>query len=426
MPVEDIAVVMTNFNHARYLPRAVRAVLGQTVRPREFFVLDDGSTDDSLAVLDALAREDPLVTVVRNDRNRGVIATVNRGVALASTEYLMLAASDDYVLPQMIEKSVGLLRRHPRADISCAYHSTADEDTGEVSPNPSGWADAPRYFTPAEFADVVGPTGIPSTSAVYRRAAFVRAGSYHPDLKWSTDWFLNLVVAFRGGLCHVPEPLAIVVTKAGSYSAAMHDPAARRPVLSAVLDRVLSAEYADVLPHFRASGVLAALGIDLVRAAAARPDLGSPDVIALLRGFRPDEYEPLLVDPDSDVRELAAVLIGPMWRRRKADRDHADALYRAACAERDETARAAKVQADSARAEYDALAARLIEAERQTAFARSDANHLQEVARDQATQLAAARDRIAGMESTKLWKLRTKLAGLKGSLARLARPRVGR
>ena len=50
MPTADLSVVMANRNHARQLPRALDAVLSQSVRPREVIVLDDDSTDDSVRV----------------------------------------------------------------------------------------------------------------------------------------------------------------------------------------------------------------------------------------------------------------------------------------------------------------------------------------------------------------------------------------
>src|SRR5262249_14259163 len=146
---------------------------------------------------------DPLVRLVCNDHNLGICESVNRAVPMTTGQYLLLAAADDYVLPGLFEKSIDLLSRHPHAGMSCAYHSTVDGVTGVVNPNPSGWCDEPCCLAPADLARRIGYGGVPSTSAVYRRSAFDRAGRYLPDLKWSCDWFLNLVIAFRDGICHL-------------------------------------------------------------------------------------------------------------------------------------------------------------------------------------------------------------------------------
>src|SRR5437764_4186604 len=116
MTTADLSVVMANYNHARYLPRALDAVLSQSARPRDIILLDDASTkDNSLEVLDGYARRFPEIRVVRNERNLGVVPTYNKGIGLASSEYLLLAAADDYILPGFLEKAVTLLERHPRA-----------------------------------------------------------------------------------------------------------------------------------------------------------------------------------------------------------------------------------------------------------------------------------------------------------------------
>src|SRR3954468_1125884 len=100
MPTADLSVFLANYNHARYLPRALDAILSQSVRPREVIVVDDASMkDNSLEVLDGYARLDPVVRVVRNETNLGVVPTYNKGLGLASADYVFLAAADDYLLP---------------------------------------------------------------------------------------------------------------------------------------------------------------------------------------------------------------------------------------------------------------------------------------------------------------------------------------
>ena len=56
-----LSVVMPNYNHAKFLPRALDSLLGQTRPPDEILVLDDGSTDDSRAILERVAGREPLI-----------------------------------------------------------------------------------------------------------------------------------------------------------------------------------------------------------------------------------------------------------------------------------------------------------------------------------------------------------------------------
>src|SRR3954468_19523305 len=121
MPTADLSVFLANYNHARYLPRALDAVLSQSVRPREVIVLDDASTDDSPRILSEYAQQHDNVRVVRNDRNRGVVANYNRGIAMAQGKYLFLAAVDDYVVPGFFEKALAQLEANPQAGMCCGY-----------------------------------------------------------------------------------------------------------------------------------------------------------------------------------------------------------------------------------------------------------------------------------------------------------------
>ena len=82
MALPTLSVVVTNYNHARYLPTALRCILGQSVQPLEVLVIDDGSTDNSIVVIEEIARREPLVNLLPNERNRGVAYTFNRGLAL--------------------------------------------------------------------------------------------------------------------------------------------------------------------------------------------------------------------------------------------------------------------------------------------------------------------------------------------------------
>jgi hypothetical protein len=95
-----ISVVVPNYNYARYLRQRLTSIRVQTFPIFEVIVLDDASTDDSLAVLDELAQEMPELRVVRNDRNGGsVIKQWARAVAEAKGDLLWIAEADDFAEP---------------------------------------------------------------------------------------------------------------------------------------------------------------------------------------------------------------------------------------------------------------------------------------------------------------------------------------
>jgi glycosyltransferase involved in cell wall biosynthesis len=310
----DLTVILPNYNHARFLPRALDAILSQSARPREVIAVDDASTDGSLRVLDGYARKYPLVQVVRHDANRGAVAALNTGLRLAAARYVYLGAADDYVLPGFFEKTCSLFDRHPDAGLCSAYGSYRVGD-GPVEANPSGWSDAPGFLTPDELADRLRHN-IPGHCSIVRREPLLKICGLDPVMGWYSDWLANLTVAFRHGACHVPETLAVRVLMPENYSAAAGEQGERHVVvLGAFLDRIMSSAYADVAPYFRRNGAPTYFGPDLLRAAAGRPDRWSPEVLGFLNGFTREQYTGLLADPDPAVRELAEFFLGPFWRR---------------------------------------------------------------------------------------------------------------
>lgn len=314
MMTADLSVFLANYNHARYLPRALDAILTQSVRPREVIVLDDASTDDSLHVLSQYARRHDNLRVVRNDRNLGVVPTYNRGIALAQGKYLFLAAADDFVVPGFFESAVAQLEAHPHAGVCCGYESFRRGDDGEVVEAPSGWCAEPTYFTPDDLARKLR-SALAAHAAICRRDAMVEVGGYHEDLAWYSDWFAYLVIGFRHGLVHVPATLAVrTLGLSEQYSAAAGKGEKHVAVLGSLLDKLLSPAFADVAPYFRRTAVLAHFGPDLLRAAARRDDRMNPEVLGLVNGLPPEQCEGLLSDPDAKVRELAGFFLGAFWR----------------------------------------------------------------------------------------------------------------
>lgn len=317
MPPAALSVVLPTYNHARFLPRALDALLAQGRPAREIVVVDDASTDDTPAVLAGYARRHPTIRVERNPRNLGVVGSMNRGLALAVGEYVLFAASDDYVLPGFFEKSLALLERHPTAGL-CFARDAFQIGDGAIDANPGGFADEAGYYPPDSVCEHLRHT-IPGHATVCRRVALLEIGGFAADLKWYSDWFALVAVAFRHGACHLPEPLAVRVLLAENYSAAATPGADHAAVLAAFLSRVLDPDLADVAPRFRRYGGATYFGPDLLRAAAKRPDRWAPEVLGFLNGFTPEQYEELLADADPAAAELAAFFLGP-FRRQHADR----------------------------------------------------------------------------------------------------------
>jgi glycosyltransferase involved in cell wall biosynthesis len=108
MSSPTVAVVIPCFNQGRFLGDALESVLGQTYRPSEIVVVDDGSTDNTAQV----ARKYPSVRYMWQP-NRGLAAARNTGVRQTSCDYLVFLDADDRLRPHALEIGVDELNAHP-------------------------------------------------------------------------------------------------------------------------------------------------------------------------------------------------------------------------------------------------------------------------------------------------------------------------
>jgi glycosyltransferase involved in cell wall biosynthesis len=120
-----VSVLLAVHDDARFLREAIDSVLRQTLGDLELLVIDDASADAAAAVLAGV--DDPRLTVLRNDVQSGLAASLNRGLDSASGKYVARLDADDVALPERLERQADLLR----ADSGTAVVGTAITDLDE-------------------------------------------------------------------------------------------------------------------------------------------------------------------------------------------------------------------------------------------------------------------------------------------------------
>ncbi|MBL8449926.1 MAG: glycosyltransferase [Dechloromonas sp.] len=108
-----VSVIMPAYNSEAYIEEAALSVLGQTYRDLELIVVDDGSKDGTLSVVQALARSDSRLTVLAQPNSGRPSIARNRGLERARGRYLAFLDSDDLWFPDRVERMVAGLDRHP-------------------------------------------------------------------------------------------------------------------------------------------------------------------------------------------------------------------------------------------------------------------------------------------------------------------------
>lgn len=116
-----ISVIMPAYNADRFIAEAIRSVQGQTHQNWELLVLDDGSVDDTCPVVAEIAREDPRIRLIKNEKNMGVARTRNRGFDLCKGQYIALLDADDLWQPEKLSRQLELLEKSGADLVYCSY-----------------------------------------------------------------------------------------------------------------------------------------------------------------------------------------------------------------------------------------------------------------------------------------------------------------
>ena len=120
-----ISVCMPVYNAKRYLGEAVESILSQTFRDFEFLIIDDGSTDRSLAILQRYAAQDARIRL-SSEPNAGYVVRLNEMLHQARGDLIARMDADDVALPERFARQVEFLRSHPEVDVVGGAHENID------------------------------------------------------------------------------------------------------------------------------------------------------------------------------------------------------------------------------------------------------------------------------------------------------------
>jgi glycosyltransferase involved in cell wall biosynthesis len=111
MSSPTLSIVMPVYNAAAYIREAVASILNQTFTDFELIIINDGSTDDSMEVLNGF--KDSRISILDNEKNSGIVFSRNKGIDAAKGKFIAPFDSDDIALPEKFEKQISFLHKNP-------------------------------------------------------------------------------------------------------------------------------------------------------------------------------------------------------------------------------------------------------------------------------------------------------------------------
>lgn len=185
-------VLVPSYNHAPFVGRTLRSIFAQTLQPEKLIVIDDGSKDESVSVIEKTLEDCPFDFEFAARENRGLCATLNEGLAKTGTEYFAYLGSDDLWLPDFLKEQVNLLGSRPDAVLTFGHAYLIDEEDNIIdrTDNWTPFADGdmlPRLLRGEIFS---------SPTVLYRTAALRKYG-WNEDARLE-DYELYLKLSMDG------------------------------------------------------------------------------------------------------------------------------------------------------------------------------------------------------------------------------------
>lgn len=194
-----VSVVTASYNMGRYVGLAVDSVLAQDYPALEIIVVDDGSTDDTSAVLSRY-RDDPRVKLIFQE-NAGQTVAKNRGVQAARGEYIAFCDADNLWLPNKLSRQIELFNEHN--DIAVVY---GDISLIDADGQPLPTTQAKRYSGKITGRLLID-NFVTFNTAVVSRKVMTAVGGFDESLRMGIDYDLWLRISVKHTFHYIAEPL---------------------------------------------------------------------------------------------------------------------------------------------------------------------------------------------------------------------------
>jgi glycosyltransferase involved in cell wall biosynthesis len=200
-----VSIIVPCYNHEKYIEECILSVVNQTYKNIELIVVDDGSADSSPEILKRLQQKYGFELFIQ--KNRGVSATLNWAIRNCSKgKYIAGCASDDFLLPNRIERQVEFLEQHPEYAMVCGKVKVVDAQSKVIE----GFNIIDTVNNPEEdlkFESLIERNCIPAMTTMIRREIWDECGGYNESTPLE-DFDMWLKVAYSHKIGYIDEYFA--------------------------------------------------------------------------------------------------------------------------------------------------------------------------------------------------------------------------
>jgi glycosyltransferase involved in cell wall biosynthesis len=216
-----IDIAIPNYNYGRFLRACVESIYRQDTDDVRIIIIDNASSDDSVAIARQLASRDPRIELCLRSENLGQHASFNAAVDWAQSDYFVILCSDDWLADGALAKAVRALDRHPQAHLAFGRALYSDGSTPAL-PDGGAVSEHERVWSGLGFLRACCEKGrnlIDGPLAVVRTSAQKRAGYFREDLPHTDDMEMWMRFAILGAIVEMGSVQSIVRLHGSNQSA---------------------------------------------------------------------------------------------------------------------------------------------------------------------------------------------------------------
>lgn len=196
-----LSIVMSVYNEEKNVENAILSIMAQTYENWEFIILDDGSTDHTLEVIERVSAKDDRIKLLKNEGNFGLAYSLNKGISYSRGDYIVRMDADDVSLPNRLECQLTFLEKNADIDVlgAAAYYTKKPQYSENIVILPESHDEIlSNIFKKCPFIH---------SSVMMRRSFLKETGGYNNMLRRAQDYDLWLRGQFTGRYHNLQLPL---------------------------------------------------------------------------------------------------------------------------------------------------------------------------------------------------------------------------
>jgi len=197
-----ISIVTPNYNYADYISDTIRSVVTQDYPNIEHIIIDDGSTDHSMNVIQAWKRRYPQIICATHQKNEGQTPAINVGLRKVTGDIIGWINSDDLFEPETFKRVALFFQTHPKTDILFGDANVVDDNLNFI------WRIRHLPFNYRMGAYLGFSRMVTSNAIFWRKEIMGKCGLLREDLKWNMDGEFYSRLMHEAHIARLPFPLA--------------------------------------------------------------------------------------------------------------------------------------------------------------------------------------------------------------------------